>query len=415
MDRVAKQLDQAGLLLDELFVLMRTVHTYGTDHPQSKTSASRFAEQVAASEMPFALQFIGGGAFLDQTLIPLTIERFQRLWALAAALDNLDKHELVFEELPAPESLIRLGQILARGSQGRSDEMETTTLENIRWRSIPRATWGVEGEEVDEEKFARIQVALAIEDAEQIDDEDPHIWNWTRGFNVIRRLEHAIQVSGTSTAHALETAAGPWSPSRRAVSATMHILWAMHDCGIKKILCRTAAHTTFALAKQGYQSKMGLDLSASAGPLFERMVNSPFRKRTGIDPHRLRVCAIVYQFKENLAEIEKEVQLTMKLIELVYELERQRCPVGTDYALSKLDLLAKVIENKSRFGEKALRLFMHVTGVLPPGTRIELADGKKGTVVGPGPSNNPWHPQVQVGDRVFVPLDRVTIDTGFES
>ena len=160
---------------------------------------------------------------------------------------------------------------------------------------------------------------------------------------------------------------------------------------------------------------MGLDLSASAGPLFERMVNSPLRKRTGIDPHRLRVCAIVYQFKENLAEIEKEVQLTMKLIELVYELERQRCPVGTDYALSKLDLLAKVIEDKSRFGEKALRLFMHVTGVLPPGTRIELADGKKGTVVGPGPSNNPWHPQVQVGDRVFVPLDRVTIDTGFES
>ena len=346
---------------------------------------------------------VGGGAFLNQTLIPVTIERFKRLGIIRQALENLNKHELTFEASPTMENAIKLGIFLARGAQGPSDLMEKETIPDISWRTIPRAIWGVDGENVDEESFVRVQIALANKAAKQINQEDPFVWHWSKGFNVIRRLENAVHMNANIAAHLLETAEGPWSPSRRAVSATLHVLWALHGCGASRLVRRTVAHTTLGLTLQGYRLEGGLSLKEAAPTLLQRFTKSPFQERTGVDPHRLRVCALCYHLAHDVKEVAKELELTTALIDLFYEMELRRSPKGEKFALRKIDLLNSLFEDKQRFGEQALRLFMHVCGVLPSGTQVRLSDGDQAEVMGPGPDRSPWLPEVKLDERIFVP------------
>jgi hypothetical protein len=59
-------------------------------------------------------------------------------------------------------------------------------------------------------------------------------------------------------------------------------------------------------------------------------------------------------------------------------------------------LQAHVLMHKMRaeFDRKALAWFVHVVGVFPPGTRVELDDGSEAVVIAPGPT--PLHPRVRL-------------------
>jgi hypothetical protein len=92
-----------------------------------------------------------------------------------------------------------------------------------------------------------------------------------------------------------------------------------------------------------------------------------------------------------------------ELIELAYEMERARCPERVPFDLTRADLLAFAVEQgKERFSPDWVRAVIKICGTVPVGACVQLADGRVGMVIEPGPPENPWCPVVFVaGKRVF--------------
>ena len=74
----------------------------------------------------------------------------------------------------------------------------------------------------------------------------------------------------------------------------------------------------------------------------------------------------------------------LSLLDLIYELERQRCPAGVRFNLTKLDLVASAsLGMGSRFESTWVRALIRDTGLIPPGACVKLQDGRLATVLEP--------------------------------
>lgn len=365
MSEQNQHLEAAGAAMDSLFILMKTLVTYGDEHPSSTRSAEAAAWAIEAAEPPFSLQFVGGGAFRDRALIPLTVQRFLRLRGVSAALENLGVHEISFKEGIGTDELLRFGAGLAAARNARGKHLDAAQLTNVEWRAIANAAWGADGVEVDPETFVLAQIALAILDAEQVADSDPSVWPWSRAFNVIRRLEQALAEDPQSAARALEGAPGRWTPARRAVSAALTVMSVLAGLDVDSPVRRSTGHAMLALALQGYDVQRDAGLLEAADQLFRRLVNTTFSSRSGVEPHRLRVCAVIHQLA-NAEEGERDSwMLAMQIIHVGYEMERQRCPADVEFALSKTDCLAALVRAGAGVHPDALRLVLGVLGTAP--------------------------------------------------
>lgn len=384
-------------VLDAIFRWLRTVGSFNASHPLAVRAAEALVAAVAAARPPFHVQFVLGAAFRDRTLVMITPETLERTTFIASVLARAGIHELGFDAVPTVAAVREVGELLAPALLGGAVDLEGVTVPGLRWRAIADARRGVAAEVVDPEVAAMAGVALAIADADGLPATGA--WPWTRGVMLIRRIEQAASVQMYSTLRAVELAPTAWSPARAAVSAAIHVLCACRALGMSTAASRPAGHAAVIAVLRG---------AAGPGPLAAEagaIAAGVFAAAGPLDPHQLRVGAVLLDL--DLPRHERNVALT-SLVELAVWMERARRPERADFVLSRADLLAHAIGHRD-CDPRWLRVLINVCGVVPPGARVLLADGRHATVLGPGASRDPWRPEVLVDGLILTPPQPVRL------
>ena len=266
-------------------------------------------------------------------------------------------------------------------------------------------------EVVDPEVYTATQMALAVSDAEVLirKREDP--WEWGLGLAVVRRLERAVATSPPGLLRALEISADGWSVARRAVATTLRVMLVLNQLRTVLALRRAIAHATLALACQGLQPREGEPLTRASVGLMNRLLRTRSFSRTGIEPHRIRVDALVSQLMPENSE-DRRLRSVLHLLLLAYDLERRRCPVDRDFDLTSGDLLAFAVqESTRRYDAGYVRVMIMSMGMLPTGTIVRLADGRVGVVIMPN-AEQPLLPKVLVDKKIITPTAPVSMASG---
>jgi hypothetical protein len=172
---------------------------------------------------------------------------------------------------------------------------------------------------------------------------------------------------------------------------------------------RALAHSVLAVCCHGLSDRDGQELSEAAGVCLVNLIASTGTGRSGVEPHRAKVCAAVHLLARIGGRIHVESASILDLLELLYSLERMRCPAGIQLDLTYGDLLAKATSQAGgRFDAAWVRALVTSEGHLPVGACVSLADGRRGVVVEPNPEN-PLRPRLMVGTRIFVPEEPVSL------
>ena len=395
-------------LITSIFLLERTLRSHGATHPLARQIAGSLAKSIHEAGPPFSLQFVGAAVFRDLTLLPVSLQTYKQVVDLSASLRNLGVNELTFDNIPAVTDLVLFGEALSRGSNTVSDALDTLAIPGLSWRELEGIRWGLDVKEVDPDIYTATQVGLAVADTEQLGllPEDP--WDWTRGLAVVRRLERAFRVSPAATERSLEITQHGWSVARRAVSASHRILVVLDALGAKRAVRRAAAHGALALAVQGLRERGGAMIVPSAQALLPRLITSKGFTRTGVEPHRLRVDALIHRLHPEFTEQRKTTSI-LHLLLISYELERRRCPPGVTFDLTSGDLLALAAQEAGgRYDAGFVHLLIEAAGQIPVGARVRLADGRIGLVLLANPAA-PRLPKILVGAQVMTPTEPVSL------
>ena len=180
-------------VVQAIFLLIRTVMSHGTEHPLTKRKANDLRKTIARADPPFSLQFVGPAFFKDMVLIPMDLKRFLFSMVLSKALKNSSINELSFLAVPDLETLLLFGVYLSEGVRGPSEALMDSRLDDIDWRDMDGANWGM-SEDIEPEVYTTTMVALASADAEHLVTNREMKWDWSRGLGVIRRLERSTRV-----------------------------------------------------------------------------------------------------------------------------------------------------------------------------------------------------------------------------
>ncbi len=395
-------------VLSSLFLLERTVRSHGASHPLARQIAGRLAQAIHDAGLPFSLQFVGAAVFRDLSLLPVSLQVYKQLEELSRTLRNLGVDELSFQAVPDVPDLVRFGEVLAKGASKASDVLDQVTIPGLTWREIEGARWGLDTDAVDPDIYTSAQVALAIADAEQLVAVHDGPWDWGTGLAVVRRLDRAFRISPAATERALEIRPEGWSVARRAVSMSLRVLTVLDGVGATRVVRRAVTHASLALAAQGLRPRGGDAIVPAAEALLPRLVTARGFTRSGIEPHRLRTTALVHRFHPEFASMRK-TPCILHLVLIAYELERRRCPEGTDFDLTSGDLLAVAVhEASTRYDPGFVRLIIDAAGRIPIGAHVRLDDGRTGVVLLTNPSA-PRLPKVLVGAQVVTPTSPVSL------
>jgi hypothetical protein len=335
--------------------------------------------------------------------VPLDFQYFERCLEVTRALSRLGAHELSFESSLSESSALRLGAALAATTRGARDGLKGVTIPGLSWREIPFAQSGVDAEGVDPEVAAITHTVLGLSVAEQIAEQPNDPWQWHMGFAVIRRLEKGLSASADASMRVMEFAPEGWPIPRRAVSATLLVLQVLTRVGVDAGNRRAVAHATLALGLAGMQPRGALDIHKAADALRTRILQAPIQAEAGVAPQCLLVASLVHMLGTEAKRKRLASLMVTGLIELAYEMERARCPERVPFDLTRADLLAYAVgQGKERFSDEWLRAVIKICGTVPVGACVQLADGRVGIVIEPGPPDHPFCPVVHVdGQRVF--------------
>ncbi len=406
--RKPQENDEEGNLITALFLLERTLRSHGASHPLARQIARRFAESIFSTGLPFSLQFVGGAVFRDMKLLPVSLKTYKQVREISGCLRNLSVDELSFDNVPGLTELLRFGEAMASGSASTSDALDLLSINGLSWREIEGVRWGLEMEDVDPDIYTATQIAIAVADAERLALSLDGPWDWAKGIGIVRRIERAFRISPAATERSLEVIPEGWSVARRAVSAAHRTLVALNTVGVNRGICRATSHAILALAIQGLRKRGGNMIVPSAKALLPRLITSKGFTRTGIEPHRLRVDALVHRLLPEFAEQRKTPSI-IHLVLISYELERRRCPPGTDFDLTSGDLLALAAQEAGvRYHAGFVRLLVETAGRIPVGAHVRLEDGRTGVVLLTNP-NKPLYPKVLVGSQVMTPTAPVAL------
>jgi len=397
-------------VVDHLYLLLRAVEMYGPAHPHPRQCAEAVAQAVAETGPPFSLQFLSGAAFLDRQLVPLDTEGFRRSRETGAALANLEAHEVSFLAIPDPDDLLPLGTALARGRAGPCDALVGLHVPAVEWREIPQASSGEEGEAVDPDVLVAVQYALALTEAEGLAADAGAPWSWAAGIAVVRRAERAAEVGAHVTSRVLETAPGPWGVARRAVVMAFHAELVLRSLGVGRSVRRAASHAALAVGLAGLGDREGRRVDEAALAALDRLVSAREASRGGVEPHRVRTCALVHA----LALPARGVRLAAAdLVQLLYALACVRRPRRAPVTLALVELLGLADQAAGKgLASDWLAAFRATFGPLPAGTRVRLAEGVEGVVAGPGAGGDASRPQVLVNGRLLEPGASVSVLQG---
>lgn len=400
-DGEAQPMNPARDLVAQLHSLMKAVLMHDERHSLAQKNAAALCQVVAAVPPPFVLQFVAGGVFLDRTLVPLDFQHFERCLELTRALHRLAAHELSFETALPEQSALRLGRALASGLRGKGEHgLKDEEIPGLSWREIPFAQSGIDAEGVDSEVAAIAHTVLGLSVAEQIAEKPEEPWPWNMGLSVIRRLEKGLATNADSAMRVVEFAPEGWPVPRRALSASQLVLQVLTRVGIDAGNRRAAAHAALALGLQGLRPRGGVSVAEAADELIARITRAPIQAQSGIAPQCLLVASLLHVMGTEMRRKRSVSLMIAELVELAYEMERARCPEGVPFDLTRADLLAFAVEHsKHRFSTDWVRAVIKVCGTVPVGACVQLADGRVGMVIEPGPPEDPWCPVVFVNGR----------------
>ena len=407
--QLAPEHQAVATLLERVFVLMKIIGSHGAAHPSTREMASAALSAVRQCRLPCALQFVREAVFFDRTLIPLDIEGFKRGQSLSQAMSHCGVHEVGFESGLDESSLIAFFEVLSKGLTGPNDQLEHMRLPGISWREIPGAGWGAEAKPIDPDLFAVTQVSLAVADADKLADAFGQPWNWTGGVSILRRLERAVEVDARAADRALELVPVPWSAGRRAVAMAVRVLAVERELGTEPATARAAGHAALALGCCGFRAAASGAFTEATSETFARLVQASMASASGALRHRVRVCSLINALSTPPAQGAAR-QGTAALLHLVYEIERRRHVEQGRIALTLADMLAAMMPEVGRaFPPHWFRALIGTLGELPAGSKVTLADGRVGIVLGPGSEPDPWMPQVLVGAQIVQPMHRVRL------
>jgi hypothetical protein len=366
----------ARMMVERLFVLMRTLAVHGPAHPVSVQIAQALADGIGAAELPFTLQFVRQAVFQDHALVMFDPGGFQRSLRVAAALDGIGVQEISVDQVPPVDDLIAFGAELAAP---RGAELQ---IVGVKLRAIRDGQTGTAGETVEPERFAAVMLLRALMDAEHIDAVRGGPWQWSRGAAILRRLERATEADALTSTRFLEGAPGVFTVPRRAVQATVLALAAMRLVGLDVATRRVGAHAALAVCLAGLRARGGHDFPTAAQRSLDQLRSTLGSGRSKVDPHRLRTCAIVHDAAFR-PEARARWHPVARLVELVYEHEVLRCPPDVDFDLDAVDLLSALAPRAFVQDDPGwLQALVEVVGRWAPGVRVNLDEGAGGVLVG---------------------------------
>jgi hypothetical protein len=312
--------------------------------------------------------------------------------------------ELAIEELPPVPALIDFAQALF-GATHQNRTARAPQLQGLRLRPSRRAGEKPLPGEAALDAFLSGQLARVFGDAERLSSTGLQPWSWPDGEALAWRLERCMAASVTATGRALELAPLPWSPARRTVSAAFHVAAVLARLRASPLSQRASMHATLALGRYGFAEREGLPLHEAARTALPALLAQA--DSAVLDPHRLRVCALVRAATE--VDHARSGRTVLPLLQAAYELERRRCPADLGFDLSRADLQAWLAaalggELHPSWG----RALLGVLGLIPAGCHV-LADGRLGVVIAPSDKGDPYRPRVLVGGQVAVPEHPVRI------
>lgn len=387
-------------LVDKLFVLMRTLGAFGPGHPQAVHSAESLAEAIGTMGPPIALQFVREAMFCNRQLLPLDVESFAKATQLSRALDHLGVHELNFDQAVPPSVLVELGIVLARGSAGPSDLLQKARLPGVSWRELVGASWGTDSRRIDPDLFAVTHMALAVQSAELLCQTDAP-WDWIRGVALVRRLERAMSVDVHAAQRALEFVPQPWSHGRRVVAMASRVIAVLQRLGVRAPVLRSVGHAAVFLGCCGL-GEVPAPLQSSAQTAIQRALPSVGKSLLGAARHQIHVLEVLNAVARRPAT-QTTWQGPIGVLDLILQLETRRQAAALAN-LTLADVLAQAVPDVGTQLEPQWFLALLATvGTLPPGARVRLTDGRVGLVLGPGRGDDPWRPQVLVGQTVVQP------------
>ena len=371
-----------------MFVMIKTIISHDASHPLALKMAERLHDAVAQSSPGWSVQFIRGGVFKDRNLIELGNDGFGRAQLIARALENLGFHEIVLAQAITTQDWLTFGTALARGALGPSEALENLRIDHLSWRTIPNAAWGAETEDIDPEIYAISQIANALTEAEDL-EKNPifststsHLgeWPWQVGLGILRRLERALEVHERAAVRALEMNASGWPAHRRSVSVAFETMRLLRQLRVSPSQYRASAHFALALGFMGFDDRGGDPAQVVAKEVLQALSQKPTKGlRTGMPPHHLKVCSLAHLFAQ---PDPMRWIASLHLVQLLYELERERCPPDTTFDLTRADLLALAArEMGTRFPHIWVKALVDMHGAYPVGGFVRLGDGDVGVIL----------------------------------
>lgn len=372
----------ARAIIDRFHVLTRNLGVHGTRHPLVHQNAEALAEALDAVGPPYAIQFVRDAVFIDRELAVLDPPSFLRARRLAEALAALRVNEVRVELTPAAASLVVVADAVARRGP-------IPAVEGLVLREIDGAQAGTEAVQVDPELFAVAQLLRALVEIEALFSAGLEAWPWSQGISLVRRIERAAEAELDACVRFIDHAPGPRGAPRRALAAAIHGLALGRAARLGLPLRRVIAHAALALTLYGDEGGP-VNLHDAAARAMPALLASIGATRAALDPHRLRVCAVLQSLVDG-----GEAHPLASPLHLAYTLERARAVGGVGFWLLTTDLLSWAARLSGRRLDAAwVNALLCAYGVMPPNARVRTWEGGEGVVLGGAPEETPLQPLV---------------------
>lgn len=394
----------ARAIIDRFFVLTRNLGVHGAAHPLVHQNAEGLAEALDAVGPPYAIQFVRDAVFVDRELAVLDPPNFLRARRLAASLAALKVNELRVEYAPAAASLVAVADAVAR-------RVPLPSVDGMLFREIDGAQAGTEAMQVDTELFAAAQLLRALVEVEGVHAAGLAQWPWPVGISVVRRVERAKESDLDACLRFIDHAPGDRGAPRRALAAAVHALSLGGAARLGLPLRRVLAHAALALTQYGDEGGP-VNVRDAAARALPAMVASIGATRAALDPHRMRVCAVLQSLLDG-----GEAHPLAAPLHLAYTLERARAVGGAGFWLLTTDLLAWAARLAGRRLDAGwVHALLCAYGVVPPNARVRALEGGEGIALGGAPDDTPLQPLVLLRDdgSVLAPAVPVRLATEME-
>lgn len=364
--------DLGPRLVEGLFHVVKAVQLHTPNHPMARARADALTLMLANSDV-LTLGFFAGGGFLNFSLIPLDVESFERLTVIARPFHDAGLNELRIERQVSADDLLAFGVAWAAGMVGDTHALHEL-VGKVTCRSLASPSRGDGAETIDGDVAVVAEASLAVEHLEKV-LANPSA-SWTEQASAVRRLERLViprpEPAMVAFEHTRPTVA------RRAVAAGLLTGCLLSRIGAARGGMRAAVHTALLLGCAGFRERDGVTAQAAADQAVQFALAAP-RARIGLEPHRIRVLALLHKFASSEDRTSAPI---FEAIHLAYEIERLRCPTGLDFDLTNGDLWATIAADAgARFPLPWVRVLVHAFGATPPGAWVELPDGRRGVVL----------------------------------